>query len=494
MEFLGYAVLKKKIIQQSQQKINLLEQEISLATDFIQHIESGNLDYELKVGDNELSTEAGTLGGALVSMRDQMKKIAESEQERKWATEGLAKFVDILRASNEDINQLGDKIIANLVKYLDAKQGGLFVVNETGNGQVLELLACYAYERKKYVHKTIAPGEGLVGQCLLEKDTIYLTEVPENYVNITSGLGLANPRSILMVPLKLNEEVYGIIELASFHKFKKYQIEFIEKLAESIASTISTVKINEATKKLLSESQEQSEMLRSQEEEMRQNLEELQATQEEMQRKTVDIESRLNALNNSGVAIIQFTLDGIIEDANVSFLKLMKYSLEEIKGKHDRIFVDTAYAKSPEYGQFWSDIKNGINKNGEYERIAKDGTHIYTLGTYSFLYDIHGNPIKALKIATDITTTKNLMLDFKQQAEELKAADEEMKQQVEEMHAIQEELAKKKDEVEEIRKTEKERADTQIASQKKMMEQFVAKTKENEAQLKKRIEELESKK
>lgn len=493
MEFLGYKILKKEVLTNFDKKLNILEKEISLATEFIQNIESGNLDHELKNGQDELSTESGTLGGALVSMRDQMKKIAESEQERKWATEGLAKFVDILRASNEDINQLGDKIIANLVKYLDAKQGGLFVVNDSGSGEVLELLACYAYERKKFINKTIAPGEGLIGQCLLERDTIYLTEVPENYVNITSGLGLANPRSILMVPLKINEEVYGIIELASFHKFKKYQIEFIEKLAESIASTISTVKINESTKKLLSESQEQSEMLRAQEEEMRQNLEELQATQEEMQRKSVDIESRLNALNNSGIALIQFSLDGIIEEANESFLKLIGYSLEEIKGKHHRIFVDSEYSKTSEYAQFWKDLKNGINQSGEFIRITKNGSPVYLMSSYSFLYDVYGNPIKVLKIATDITSTKNLMLDFKQQTEHLKSAQEETKQQMEEMQAIQEELAKKTEEVEEIRKTEKERTDNQIASQKKMMEQFVTKTRESEAALKQRIAELEAK-
>ncbi|MBY0424550.1 MAG: PAS domain S-box protein, partial [Cytophagales bacterium] len=221
--------------------------------------------------------------------------------------------------------------------------------------------------------------------------------------------------------------------------------------------------------------------------------EELQATQEEMQRKTIDIESRLSALNNSGVAIIQFSLDGIVEDANESFQKLMKYSLDEIKGKHHRIFVDPTYASSAEYVSFWQMIKNGESQYGEFERITKDGSHVYLLGSYSILYDINGKPIKALKIATDVTSTKKLMLDFKEQADSLKAAQEEMHQQMEEMQTIQEELARKKDEIEEIRKTEKERTDAQIASQKKMMEQFVMKTKETEAALKQQIADLEAK-
>jgi PAS domain S-box-containing protein len=259
------------------------------ATDFIKNIKEGNLEAVYTISQGEQSSRKDVLADTLTDLRNHLKTIAVQEQERNWTTEGLAKFVYILRANNEEITTLGDHIITSLVKYVNANQGGLFVLNdEDEKHPYLELVSCYAYDRKKFIQKQILPGQGLVGQVYLEKDTIYLTEVPEDYVTITSGLGLANPKSILIVPLKVNDQILGIVELASFHKFQKYQIEFIEKLGESIASTIANAKVNERTKKLLEESQEQSEQMRAQEEEMRQNMEELHATQEDLQRKNIE--------------------------------------------------------------------------------------------------------------------------------------------------------------------------------------------------------------
>lgn len=268
--------------------INVLAVNNENATEFIKNIKQGNLEAVYNTT-NEKSDSKDVLSSTLTDLRDHLKNIANQEKERNWTSEGLAKFVYILRANNEEIAALGDHIITSLVKYVNANQGGLFVIkDEDENHPSLQLVSCYAYDRKKYIQKTIQPGQGLIGQAYLEKDTIYITEVPEDYVSITSGLGLANPKSILIVPLKVNDQVLGIVELASFQKFQKYQIEFIEKLGESIASTISNAKVNERTKKLLEESQQQSEQMRAQEEEMRQNMEELHATQEDLQRKNLE--------------------------------------------------------------------------------------------------------------------------------------------------------------------------------------------------------------
>jgi GAF domain-containing protein len=286
-----------EIVQQTEGHFNTLEyiitrllliikrqaEEIKNAGDFIQEIENGKLNVEYKGISGHSESNKNSLAKALLSMRDQMLLISEQEKERNWATEGLAKFANILRVNSSDIKLLYDDIILNIVKYLNANQGGLYLVNqEQDTDAYLDLVAFYAYERKKYISQRYDIQEGLLGQAYMEKDLILLTDIPENYIRIGSGTGEASPKCILIVPLMLNEEVYGLLELASFKVFQPYQISFLKKVSENIASTISNVKITARTQRLLLDSQSQAENLRNQEEELRQNMEELHATQEEM--------------------------------------------------------------------------------------------------------------------------------------------------------------------------------------------------------------------
>ncbi len=141
------------------------------------------------------------------------------------------------------------------------------------------------------------PGEGLVGQCYLEKDIIYLTEIPENYIRIKSGLGDANPRTIVITPIKRDNDLEGVMELASFNKLEAYEVDFLKEAGESIAVALNTAKVNDRTKILYEESQQQAEEMRAQEEEMRQNMEELSATQEEMNRTQADYQRALEKAN-----------------------------------------------------------------------------------------------------------------------------------------------------------------------------------------------------
>jgi len=244
----------------------------------------GKGDYEVE---HEPLSKNDVLGNALINMRDNLKRVSEEDKCRNWATEGLAKFGDVLRKNTSSLEELSDHIISGLVKYTRSNQGGLYIINDEIHGvePYLELKACYAWDKKKYLEQKIYPGEGLTGQVWQEAQYVYLTEVPDNYIMITSGLGEANPRSVLIVPLKVNDVVYGVLELASFNEFVDFEIAFIEKIAESIASSLSAVKVNIRTQQLLEESTILTEQMRSQEEEMRQNMEELMATQEEMQRK-----------------------------------------------------------------------------------------------------------------------------------------------------------------------------------------------------------------
>lgn len=311
--------------------INSLADILKNASEFTRKIGEGNLDAEYK-GLDELDQEdsSNNLASSLIQMRDEMKKAAVADKQRSWVNEGLAKFGDILRNNSDNLKDLSFEIISNLVKYLGINQGALFIINEDDEShQYLELRAAYAYDRKKHLQKEVEIGEGLIGQVYQEGEKIYITEIPEDYVTIKSGLGDATPKSLLVVPMKINEDIQGVVELAAFEEIPEYQIEFVEKLGENIASTISNTKVNERTKKLLSESQEMTEQLRSQEEEMRQNMEEMEATQEEMRRAQRELEEKEANLN----ALINNTEDSIITiDTNYKVMVMNDVLRRRYKG------------------------------------------------------------------------------------------------------------------------------------------------------------------
>ena len=235
------------------------------------------------------------------------------------------------------------------------------------------------------------------------------------------------------------------LELASFEEYKSHQLEFLDKVSENIASTISTAKVNENTKRLLEDSQEKAHQLRTQEEEMRQNFEELRTTQEEMERKEQEMQSRMEAIDKSGICSIEFDIDGNILYANNNFLNLFGYTLDEIRGKHHKILADPAYAKSDEYIAFWKDLKKGEKISGEFERCDKAGNKVYIRGAYSPMKSSNGKISKLLKLVFDISDTKRLLNAAQKHVEDIEKQEIEFREVIEELqeqHSKEEALRK----------------------------------------------------
>ncbi len=391
-------------IEEMATALNTSVEELSKKNEFAKSLGEGNLEYEFHLSHNE-----DELGNSLLEMRDSLKKAREDEKKRKeedekrrWVNEGLTKFADILRKDNDDLQKLSDNIIKNLVKYLAANQGGLFILNdEDENNLVYELQSAFAFNRKKYKQKTFQPGESLVGTVAIEKEKIYITDIPQDYIEITSGLGDANPDSLLIVPLKHEEEVLGVIEIASFKELADHEIEFVEKVAENIASTFASVRVNIKTKQLLEKSQQQAEELSSQEEEMRQNMEELQATQEEAARKSAEMEGLVNALHESSY-VIEYDLDGKIININDKYLDLFEISREYAIGSHHSDHMEFTEQQNKEYEKFWKDLKSGKIKKQTNAVKIQNNTYKFT-ETYTPIKDSNGNVIKILKIANNIS-------------------------------------------------------------------------------------------
>lgn len=325
---------------------------------FAENIGKGNYQASF----NPLS-DKDVLGNALLEMRDNLAKVAEEDRRRNWSTTGLARFGELVGKKATDLKNLSDLIISNLVKYVEANQGGLFIVedlDETSDEVYMSLASCYAWDSKKYLEQRVYRGDGLTGQAWQEGETIHLTEIPNDYVSITSGLGEANPRSLLIVPLKLNEEVFGVVELASFNVFEEYEVKFVENIAESIASAIASVKTTERTNRLLDESTMMTEQMRSQEEEMRQNMEELQATQESTEKS--QYESReVNELLELTNLVIRTDTRFFITAANELTEAKLQYETAELKGmaiehvfeSYDKVeYAKSRLTKGHKYSEF----------------------------------------------------------------------------------------------------------------------------------------------
>jgi methyl-accepting chemotaxis protein len=433
-------------IAKIQTDLNVVNDGLRGMSKFAIHI--GNGEYET---DFKALSEQDELGNTLVQVRDKLKVIAEEqetqsilENQRKWSVEGQAKFAEILQNTEMKIDEYTYHILSNLIKYLDVNQGAFFLLSK--DKESLLLSSAYAYDRRKFLDKDIKVGDGLLGNTAKEQKVTYLTDLPSDYISITSGLGDATPSSLLIVPLVSDGELYGIYELASFRDLEDYEIDFCTKIAENITQAISRQQINEQTKELLEQSRQQAEELAAQEEEMRQNLEEMQATQEEMARKEAEMTGVLNALNQSTL-VVEFDLEGNVLTVNDEIIRLLGLtSKEDIIGKNHRNFYDSDdYEK--DQSTLWGPLKQNRNVARKSQITLPNSDKLWLNETYSPILDEHGNVVRVLNISFDITEEVVKELQISQQNEEMQAQEEEMRQNLEEMQATQEEMARKEAEM-----------------------------------------------
>ena len=339
-------------------------------------VEIGNGNYN---ADYEALGEDDMLGNALLEMRknlqasDEANKKRQKEDEiRNWTTKGLADFGDILRHNSENMDVLSSNVMRRLVDYLGVNQGAIYILNEQDEtNPFFEMKSAVAYNREKYLKVNFGLTEGLVGRCAFEKLPVYLKEIPEEYIKLTSGLGGAEPNYLLLVPLVINEKVLGVVEVASFNEIPQYQIDFMQTLGENIASTISSVRISEQTNKLLSESKMRGEELSSQEEELRQNMEELQATQEEAVRREGEMRLATDAINNT-LGTLDLDLNGNIIAVNDMMLCLSHVDESEFVGKR---FVDlyaNSEAAKEKFEEVWNKLMIGESCVYEYVTYFQD--------------------------------------------------------------------------------------------------------------------------
>ena len=261
-----------------QTMVTTLNLRIKLAQDIAQ----GDWDVEIKLLSNE-----DTFGLALQKMLAQLKerndKLLRESQEKStamasieqqnWLKTQVAKINTLVQGVN-DLQHLTEKVIQQLAKIIAAGHG-VFYVSLQHNKSTFKLLGSYAFTERKSVINEIKLGAGLVGQCALEKQVIMLTQVPADYVQISSGLGQHTPMTVIAVPVIFDNECLGVIELASFNSFTAMQQDLLNQVGDNLGVVINNVLARQRIETLLDDAKKQAEQLQEQQEELKSSNENL---------------------------------------------------------------------------------------------------------------------------------------------------------------------------------------------------------------------------
>src|SRR5205085_6402659 len=264
-------------------------------------VTKGDLTRSITVAaSGEVAALKDNINEMIRNLKDQTLKNSEQD----WLKTNLAKFSRMLQGQR-DLNTVGRLILSELASVVSAQHAVFYILDAGGEAPHLSLLANYAHKGQAAVGQRFALGEGLVGQCALEKQKILLTNVPPNYLRIASGLGEATPSSIIVLPVVFEGEVRGVLELASFDRFNPTHLALLDQLTESIGIVINTIEANMRTEVLLGESQSLAQQLQSRQVELQRTNEELQEKagllahqNQEVERKNREVELARQALED----------------------------------------------------------------------------------------------------------------------------------------------------------------------------------------------------
>jgi HAMP domain-containing protein/signal transduction histidine kinase len=260
------------------ENVNQLAQNLTTQVRSISEVSTavakGDLTRTIRV---EAKGEVEALKDTINQMITNLKETTLRNQEQDWLKSNLAKFTQMLQGQ-KDLNTVTQRILSELAQVVTAHYGAFYILKQEEETQnvKLKLFAAYGYKEEKNISKEFSIGEGLVGQCAFEKERILLTNVPRDYIKISSGLGKAKPANLIILPVLFENNVKAVIELASFDPFSQTHLELLSQLTESIGIVLNTIETNTRTEELLAQSQSLAGELKIQQEELRRTNDELQ--------------------------------------------------------------------------------------------------------------------------------------------------------------------------------------------------------------------------
>ena len=285
-------------------------------THWVNRVASGEyVQVDVISGNNEI----GELSRSFSEMTEKLRRLLDDNGRKSWVQDGQAGLNDSMRGE-QSIAELCKNTVSYLAKYLDMQTGAMYVIDDD---KQLHLTGTYAWSKRKQSKNSFELGEGMVGQAALEQQPIELSELPDNYMVVESGLGLATPNAAIILPLIYEGEVKGVLEFALFKTLTDEQKLFLEESIEKIAIAINSAQYRTRVDDLLEKTTKQSAAMKEQQEELKavndelenrakvleESQEELQAQSEEMQKSNAELEEKTEMLQQQKAEIERNNLD-----------------------------------------------------------------------------------------------------------------------------------------------------------------------------------------
>ena len=286
----GVSGVWKGLTDNVNQLAETLTTQLRAIADVSTAVTQGDLTRSINV---EAAGEVSDLKDNINQMIGNLRETTERNAAQDWLNSNLARFSGMLQGQR-DQKTVARLLMSEVTPIVAAHHGAFYVAEDSGEDEETELhlVASYGYKERKSLANRFKVGEALIGQAALERKVIVITQAPEHYITIASGLGEAAPTSIIVVPVLFEETVMAVIELASFAPFSEVQQTFLEMLSESIGVVLNTINANMRTEELLLQSQSLTQDLQSQ-------SEELQAQQDELRRSNAELEAQTATLRAS---------------------------------------------------------------------------------------------------------------------------------------------------------------------------------------------------
>jgi HAMP domain-containing protein/signal transduction histidine kinase/CheY-like chemotaxis protein len=290
----GASGIWKNLTENVNQLAENLTTQVRAISEVASAVTKGDLTRMIRV---DAKGEVEELKDTINQMIANLKETTLRNQEQDWLKSNLAKLTQMLQGQKE-LNTVTMRILSELAQVVNAQQGMFYILEQNENAQhsSLKLFASYAFKGDISQNSEFQLGQGLVGQCAMEKKRILLTNVPKNYIKIGSGLGQATPLNLIVLPVLFENEIKAVIELASFETFSETHLDFLGQLTESIGIVLNTIETNSRTEHLLEQSQSLADELRRTNEELQDKAHLLVKQKEEVENKNKEVEEARKSL------------------------------------------------------------------------------------------------------------------------------------------------------------------------------------------------------